>query len=102
MRRSSILNPEIKKGEELIALQAKLSNFPDRDDWIPGEIFAMHIEDRSNLREYIDPMAFKASSNPDIMYLHEAMQQQDRKELVDAIEKDAVLQVWLVDNKIKC
>ena len=33
-------------------------------------------------------MTFKASTNPDIMYLHEVMQQQDKKKFVDAMEKE--------------
>ena len=45
LRRSLRLNPEIKKGEELIALQAKLSDFPSKDEHIPGEILAMPVED---------------------------------------------------------
>ena len=48
----------------------------------------MPIKEYSNTHEYRDPMAFKVSSDPDIMYLHEAMQQKDRKEFVDAMEKE--------------
>ena len=33
-------------------------------------------------------MVFKASSDPDIMYLHEAMRQKGRKEFIDAMEKE--------------
>ena len=88
LRRSSRLNPEIKKGEELIALQAKLSGTPDMGDRIPGEVLAIPIKEYSNLHEYKDPMAFKASSDPDITYLHEAMQQKDKKKFADAMEKE--------------
>jgi hypothetical protein len=37
---------------------------------------------------FLDPIAYAASSDPDVMYLHEAMQQSDRSEFVRAIEKE--------------
>jgi Reverse transcriptase (RNA-dependent DNA polymerase)/GAG-pre-integrase domain len=36
-------------------------------------------------REMADPIAFAASADPDVMYLHEAMKQPDRKEFVQAM-----------------
>ena len=38
--------------------------------------------------EPIHPMAMKASTDPDIMYYHEAMAQPDRKQWVKAVEKE--------------
>jgi len=38
--------------------------------------------------EPIHPLAMKASSDPDIMYYHEAMAQPDRKEWVTAVKKE--------------
>jgi Reverse transcriptase (RNA-dependent DNA polymerase)/GAG-pre-integrase domain len=37
---------------------------------------------------YLDPLAYAASSDPDVMYLHEAMQQPDRAEFVRAMSKE--------------
>jgi hypothetical protein len=36
-------------------------------------------------RQMADPIAFAASSDPDIMYLHEAMRQPDKKQFVQAM-----------------
>ena len=36
-------------------------------------------------REMADPIAFAASSDPDVMYLHEAMKQPDKKEFLKAM-----------------
>ena len=38
--------------------------------------------------EPIHPLAMKASSDPDIMYYHEAMAQPDRKEWITAVTKE--------------
>ena len=36
-----------------------------------------------------DPLlAYKASANPDILYMHEAMKYQDQKELITSIKKE--------------
>ena len=88
LRRSSRLNPEIQKGESLVALQAKISKYPFRESSVPGEILSMPIEESTTSQECTDPMVLKASSDPDIMYLHEAMRQKDRKEFVNAMEKE--------------
>jgi Reverse transcriptase (RNA-dependent DNA polymerase) len=37
---------------------------------------------------FMDPMAYTASSDPDVMYYHEAMQQPDRVEFVRAMSKE--------------
>ena len=36
-----------------------------------------------------DPMAFKASTDPDIMYIHEAMREKDKQKFIEAMEKEA-------------
>ena len=38
--------------------------------------------------ETVSPMAFAASADPDTMYLHEAMKQPDKKQFVEAMEKE--------------
>ncbi len=46
------------------------------------------------------PLAFKAKSDPDSMYYHQAMKQTDREKFIEAIEKDfyATLAKCHVDN----
>ena len=65
----------------------------------------MHIEEYWNIHENSNPIAFNASSDPGIMYLHEAMQQKDRKEFVDAMEKEVndqmVNENWMIVHKSK-
>ena len=39
-------------------------------------------------REMEQPIAFAASTDPDIMYLHEALKQPDRAQFIQAIEKE--------------
>jgi hypothetical protein len=43
------------------------------------------VEEYEIQRQMTDPIAFAASSDPDIMYLHEAMKQDDKKEFVQAM-----------------
>jgi Reverse transcriptase (RNA-dependent DNA polymerase) len=38
--------------------------------------------------EYTDPAAFAASTDPDVMYLHEALKAPDKKEFLKAMEKE--------------
>ena len=84
LRRSSRLNPELQKAKELVAMMTSIMG-KDRVQ-IRGEILAS--QETPNIEEYENPMAFKASTDPDIMYLHEAMQQHDREKFVEAMEKE--------------
>ena len=43
------------------------------------------IDDHSN---HMHPLAFKASTDPDTMYMHEAMREPDKAEFVKAMEKE--------------
>ena len=43
------------------------------------------VEEYEIQRQMSDPIAFAASSDPDIMYLHEAMKQPDKREFVQAM-----------------
>ena len=70
LRRSPRLNPEINKGKELIALQIMLSNVEAKDKQVKGEILAITTEINSiNNKEYEHPLAYKASTDPDTMYM---------------------------------
>ena len=46
------------------------------------------ITDEPLVTENIHPLAMKASSDPDIMYYHEAMAQPDKKEWVTTVKKE--------------
>ena len=88
LRRSPRLNPELAKAQELLSLQASITSKQEQE--IPGEIFCMQslIDDHDQLYEFMNPIAFKASSDPDTMYMHEAMRQSDRKEFIEAMQKE--------------
>ena len=89
LRRSPRLNPEINKGKELIALQVMLSSVEAKDKQVKGEILAITVEINSlNIKEYEHPMACKASTDPDTMYMHEAMKEKDRKQFILAMKKE--------------
>ena len=85
LRRSPRLNPEISTGNKLIALQTMISNKSKDSMEVTGEILAMPVEVQSECKH---PMAFKASSDPDIMYMHEAMKRPDKKEFITAMQKE--------------
>jgi Reverse transcriptase (RNA-dependent DNA polymerase) len=38
--------------------------------------------------EYLDPMAYASSADPDVMHLHEAMKQPDKKEFINAMKQE--------------
>ena len=65
------------------------SNGTRCQDPIDGEILAFAFEDHINgAYETQHPLVFKASTDPDIMYMHEAMKQPDKKEFVKAMQKE--------------
>ena len=88
LRRSNRLNPELQQGEKLVAMMNTLMNAKnDHQDNVEGEIFV--FEGISNIEDNCDdPIAFKASTDPDIMCMHEAMKEVDKKEFVKAMEKE--------------
>jgi hypothetical protein len=56
------------------------------------ELLATHeydiLQDRAS-----DPISFSATSDPNIMYWHQAMQQPDKREFIKAAEKEVKLHV---------
>ena len=88
VRRSARLNPELAKAQELLSLQATIMESEESE--VDGEIFSMKSivkSDYSHL-EYQHPLAYKASSDPDTMYMHQAMRQPDKAEFVAAMQKE--------------
>ena len=69
------------------AMQAELQDQP-----LPGELFsfsAVFPEEHANCLLDADPLlAFAASNDPDVMYLHEAMRQPDRKQFLEAMQRE--------------
>ena len=88
LRRSARLNPHLKTASDLVSLQTIVAS--QEKTAIKGEIFCMSsiidsIDDHSN---HMHPLAFKASTDPDTMYMHEAMREPDKAEFVKAMEKE--------------
>jgi Reverse transcriptase (RNA-dependent DNA polymerase) len=57
------------------------------DDYITYETTTFDSSHESPTT-YMDPISYAASSDPDVMYMHEAMQQPDRAEFVRAMSKE--------------
>lgn len=75
--------------ERLIeAMTTEISQATSSD--VEGEIFCLQAICPANLLDEMqDPiMAYKATSDPDTMYMHQAMQEPDRKQFVEAMEKE--------------
>ena len=63
----------------------------DNVDQVQGEIFchsAMYPKDDTAL-EHHPLLAYKATSDPDTMYLHQAMKEPDKEQFLIAMEKEA-------------
>lgn len=87
LRRSPRLNPEVNVGNKLIALQTMLASAGQ--DEIENELLAMPAEYESGIDlGHMHPLAYKASTDPDIMYLHQAMKEPDKHEFVKAMQKE--------------
>jgi hypothetical protein len=67
------------------AFQATNQNLPPAEGNDYDNDFYHGTEEHEIQRQMNDPIAFAASSDPDIMYLHEAMKQPDKKEFVKAM-----------------
>ena len=83
-----------KPTQRLIESQAQASAYLSVEatcDCEPGggndyDTDVYHGEDEYEIqRELADPIAFAASADPDVMYLHEAMKQPDKREFVQAM-----------------
>ena len=52
---------------------------------------------------FLDPIAYAASTDPDVLYLHEALKQPDRKEFLKVMIKEVAAHTesknWIVINK---
>jgi hypothetical protein len=85
LRRSTRQNKPIQRLIE--AMNAELQDQP-----IPGEIFsfqAMFPEKQVICLLDVDPLlAFTASNDPDVMYLHEAMRQPDRRQFLKVMQQE--------------
>jgi Reverse transcriptase (RNA-dependent DNA polymerase)/GAG-pre-integrase domain len=57
------------------------------DDYIAYETTPFDSSHEA-VTSFVDPVAYAASSDPDVMYLHEAMKQPDREEFVRAMSKE--------------
>ena len=90
-RRSGRLNPSLVPAQKLISLQASLMN--NTPSQVPGEIFCMEAIESCDTNEYDNPMICKATTDPDTMYMHEAMREHDRNKFIDAMEKEVRDQV---------
>lgn len=55
---------------------------------VPGEIYCHEALTGGNAHEFDNPLAYKASTDPDTMYMHQAMKQPDKVEFVKAMEKE--------------
>ena len=86
LRRSARLNPSLKEGYELVSLQAKLMRQDHKMD-IPGELFCKQAFVVSEEEQY-DMMALKATTDPDTMYMHEAMKEKDKAKFIEAMQKE--------------
>ena len=61
-----------------------------QENEIIGEIFCMQslTNNFNQTYEFLNPIALKVSTNPDTMYMHQAMRQPDRKEFIQAMQKE--------------
>jgi transposase InsO family protein len=94
LNRASTLNKERTRRkrqpvERLIeAMTTEISQATSGD--VEGEIFCLQAICPGNLLDEMqDPiMAYKATSDPDTMYLHQAMKEPDKKQFVEAMQKE--------------
>ena len=84
-RRSPRLQTGSESIEELLLMQIKIVSKDDTS--IKGEIFAQHAIPTEPL-EHSNILAMKVSTDPNIMYLHQALKQQDKEKIVDAMKKE--------------
>ena len=85
LRRSPRLNIGSESIEELLSMETKIASQQNSD--VPGEIFASANNDIMSEGDG-DLMAMKASTDPDTMYLHQALKQPDKRKFVEAMKKE--------------
>ena len=86
-RRSPRLNPHLQTAQKLLSLQTIISN----NDEEVNEIFSMQslIEEVGDKMEiWQHPIAYKANTDLDMMYMHQAIRQPDRSDFVQAMQKE--------------
>ena len=88
LRRSSRLNPELKKAKDMVAMMTTIMDEQCEEQSVQGEILAFPSASNDGEELLDDPMAFKASTDPDIMYMHKAMREKDKQKFVEAMEKE--------------
>ena len=90
--RSILTYDETGQQTDLVVQQLLSQEIQNRTEGhsIPNEIFCMTtMFPEDNVQGIKHPvMAYAASSNPDVMYLHEAMKQPDKKQFVEAMLKE--------------
>ena len=52
-----------------------------------------HSGNNNKLNKYDNPVAYKASTDPDTMYMHEAMKQKDKRNFAEAMQKEVEDQI---------
>ena len=79
-----------RKPVQRLLMAMKTEMLPTSEGDIEGEIFCLQsIFPDHDVYEPQDPLlAFKASTNPDMLYYHEAMKEKDKKHFLQAMEKE--------------
>ena len=85
LRRSGRLNPNLVQAQKLISLQAIVAT-QKQNNKIPGELMCIEATDDEPMNKHI--LALKATTDPDTMYLHEALKEKDKSKFLDAMEKE--------------
>ena len=85
LRRSPRLGTGSDKVKELLSMEVKIASA--KEDKVQGEVFAEEaaLEAPSQMG---DIMAMKASTDPNIMYLHQALKEPDKSKFVEAMKKE--------------
>ena len=93
LRRSPRLNPHLQVATELLSLQTIISQ--RHESPIKGEIFGFEsiVGETDDGVPHHHPLAYKASTDPDTMYMHQAMQQPDRMNFIRAMKKEVASQM---------
>lgn len=85
-----------KPPQQLIAVMAAMVTATEttlHDQQIPGEIFSLQAMYPHHNDETYPILAYKAVSDPDTMYLHQAMREPDRDRFMEAMEQEVKLQM---------
>ena len=79
-----------RKPVQRLMMDAMQAELQEQD--VPGEIFSFTAmfpdEQQAQLLDSNPLLAFAASNDPDVMYLHEAMRQPDKEQFLEAMKKE--------------